>query len=226
MSKRLKGFTLIELLIVVAIIAILAAIAVPNFLEAQVRAKVSRVKADLRSLATGIESYYVDNNSYPAHNESSANYGANNFLPATTGASSRNIPTFQIRQNPVTDQLMTLTTPVAFITTLFTDPFADSKGAVFAYSNARRAFGVGWIAWSYGPDTDEKTPHATSALAGGDIGFSSAPRGGLASVSTPALTVGDTYYNPNNPRSPSLIEATYDPTNGTTSSGDVFRVKD
>lgn len=63
MSKR--GFTLIELLIVVAIIAILAAIAVPNFLEAQTRAKVSRAKADMRSIATAIESYSVDNNKYP-----------------------------------------------------------------------------------------------------------------------------------------------------------------
>ena len=60
-----RAFTLIELLIVVAIIAILAAIAVPNFLEAQVRSKVSRVKADMRTLATGLESYRIDNNSYP-----------------------------------------------------------------------------------------------------------------------------------------------------------------
>jgi len=62
---RKKGFTLIELLIVVAIIAILAAIAVPNFLEAQVRSKVARSKADIRSLATAVETYYIDWNKYP-----------------------------------------------------------------------------------------------------------------------------------------------------------------
>ena len=59
------GFTLIELLIVVAIIAILAAIAVPNFLEAQTRSKVSRVKNDTRALSTAIEAYHVDHNEYP-----------------------------------------------------------------------------------------------------------------------------------------------------------------
>jgi prepilin-type N-terminal cleavage/methylation domain-containing protein len=65
--QRKSGFTLIELLIVVAIIAILAAIAVPNFLEAQVRSKVSRVKNDLRSLATAMEAYRIDNNAYVPH---------------------------------------------------------------------------------------------------------------------------------------------------------------
>src|SRR6186713_1738012 len=72
--KKPAAFTLIELLIVVAIIAILAAIAVPNFLEAQTRAKVSRVRNDLRALATGIESYRVDNNSYPDGTDSATGY--------------------------------------------------------------------------------------------------------------------------------------------------------
>lgn len=67
-QARGPAFTLIELLIVVAIIAILAAIAVPNFLEAQTRSKVSRVKADMRSLGTAIQTYYVDHNSYPPNN--------------------------------------------------------------------------------------------------------------------------------------------------------------
>ncbi len=63
---RQRAFTLIELLIVVAIIAILAAIAVPNFLEAQTRSKVSRAKSDVRTLVTAIEAYAVDWNKYPA----------------------------------------------------------------------------------------------------------------------------------------------------------------
>ena len=59
------AFTLIELLIVIAIIAILALIAIPNFLEAQTRSKIAKVKADMRTLAIGLECYFVDHNTYP-----------------------------------------------------------------------------------------------------------------------------------------------------------------
>ena len=62
--KRKQGFTLIELLIVVAIIGILAAIAVPNFMNAQIRAKVARIESDFKSLATALEMYKMDNGRY------------------------------------------------------------------------------------------------------------------------------------------------------------------
>jgi len=68
MWKKREGFTLIELLIVVAIIGILAGIAIPNFLGARNRARVSRVFADFRTIGTALESYYVDNTEYPSEN--------------------------------------------------------------------------------------------------------------------------------------------------------------
>ncbi|MCA9445585.1 MAG: prepilin-type N-terminal cleavage/methylation domain-containing protein [Candidatus Omnitrophica bacterium] len=58
--KHARGFTLIELLIVIAIILILIAIALPNFLDAQARAKVARERSDIKTLATAIESLRID----------------------------------------------------------------------------------------------------------------------------------------------------------------------
>lgn len=66
MKRNRKGFTLIELLIVVAIIGIIVAIAIPNLLNAIQRAKQKRTMGDIRSIGTAAEAYAVDNNQYPA----------------------------------------------------------------------------------------------------------------------------------------------------------------
>ena len=63
--KNSKGFTLIELLIVVAIIAILAAIAIPQFAAYRQRAYNAAAQSDLKNAKTSFEAYYADNTYYP-----------------------------------------------------------------------------------------------------------------------------------------------------------------
>jgi len=68
-----KGFTLIELMIVIAIIIILAAIAIPNYLRMTQRAKVSAIESDMKAIATALETYNTDWTQYP-NNGGSANW--------------------------------------------------------------------------------------------------------------------------------------------------------
>jgi prepilin-type N-terminal cleavage/methylation domain-containing protein len=112
-----KGFTLIELLIVVAIIAILAAIAVPNFLEAQTRSKVSRCRADLRSMAVAFEAYNVDTNVYPWRPDNVASGWTYPYTNPKYGGSDYVLPL---------SILYCVTTPIAYVTGIFKDPFQSA----------------------------------------------------------------------------------------------------
>lgn len=203
MKASHHGFTLIELLIVVAIIAILAAIAVPNFLEAQTRSKVSRVKADQRTITVGLEAYHVDENNYPPTLDSDG--VANAFANLN---------------------LVRLTTPVAYLTstTPTIDPFMNNTKATntavgaqpvdqdsfyyVSYADFTTVFGIspnttfmGWGLSSLGPDHDDN----------GILNSAWLIQGAVSSGSGVNMQTGF------------WISRVYDPTNGTVSLGDICR---
>ncbi len=212
MNRKTSGFTLIELLIVVAIIAILAAIAVPNFLEAQTRSKVSRVKSDLRTLATGIEAYQVDWNNPPP--ESGNGPGVGIFAGRTIDG----------RAGQTGIMSVALSTPVAYLTNAdLRDPFFTSDGgvrpdiALFTYKVSK------WE-WNLNTDTDAST------MSFGEGASMTRGRFNELYGAWRTFSVGpdrDWDNNPTNARTafanPCSAGLPYDPTNGTLSIGSIVR---
>jgi prepilin-type N-terminal cleavage/methylation domain-containing protein len=202
MFLRKKGFTLIELLIVVAIIAILAAIAVPNFLEAQVRSKVSRQKSNMRTVATALEAYAVEYNRYPVSTISPFD-----VFPPGYGPSRYKVYPGQ------------LTTPVSFITSAA--PMEDIFRLPHGYSNplANQIYYLPTLVYLVGgPYIGYASAAAYAAQdkrygawvlrsAGPDLYYQNYPN------------IRDDYGEPIH----QWNLAGYDPTNGTVSSGDIYR---
>ena len=122
-SKQYKrGFTLIELLVVVSVIAVLALIALPNLLEAQTRAKVSRAKADMRTMVAAIEMYRTDWNKpapHPIPGLTDLQGTPFQYMVGVAGFSGTGTLTCAI------------TTPIAYLTTFqFYDPFANTDPTI------------------------------------------------------------------------------------------------
>lgn len=142
------GFSLIELLIAVAIISILAAIAVPNFLESQTRSKVSRALSDQRVIAGALEAYHADQNEYPP-------------VPAALP------PRFQ--------RFIPLTTPVAYVSSIPRDPFKPVDGVgpgpwaegMYAYGATPLERASRYLVHSDGPDRVPNTDRAEIAFYAG-----------------------------------------------------------
>lgn len=189
----------VVILVLLPIIGILAAIAIPNFIEAQTRAKVSRARADLRAMATALEMYYVDTNDYPAWSDDPRQ---NAFGPEAGAVRNlRQVPTFRMRHDA---DLMTLTTPVTYITDYFDDPFSPDSMHTFAFYSvnppeSNPSAPSGWVMWGRGPDrTFDLNLNLVSSL-----------------------------YDPAAPDPfEALVEFSFDPTNGTVSRGDIIRIQE
>lgn len=206
-----KAFTLIELLIVVAIIAILAAIAVPNFLEAQTRAKISRVKNDMRTIAIALESYHVDSNQYPFKNGPIApgliNIGS--ILGSWVPQAKSNLEA-------------SVTTPISYLSSVPADVFAvgAAKLGAAGYAPGHPVYGFRYTRMVARPASAISGDNLLAGSGGSDLSGSDA-----FGLSTRADRYGGWFMLSNGPDLDDDVfgfNNQYDPTNGTVSNGDVL----
>jgi prepilin-type N-terminal cleavage/methylation domain-containing protein len=223
-----KAFTLIELLIVVAIIAILAAIAVPNFLEAQTRAKVARVVSDMRTYSTALGTYQIDSSTYFPYYSSPSKAPAptgvtdniNSILATQAGhaeaANLKKLPSFAFKNGAGATPPLSLTTPVSYLNTYVPDTFAQFKQATFGYVS-----GPAYLIWSSGPDQVDQLNNGNAAEVMANAG-QSLPSQYLI-VGPGNGTTAPTAPTPFGAAPGTGLAFTYDSSNGTASAGDVYR---
>ena len=123
-QRALRGFTLIELLIVIAIILILIAIALPNFLEAQLRAKITKAKGCLQTYRTAQEAYHTDFGQYaPDVDGSERNWNHN---PPLEWEQLFRLAGYNCDGSEVCTYRM-LTTPIAYVKDFCYEPFIGER---------------------------------------------------------------------------------------------------